>query len=137
MLVDGPIITAVFKVEASVGRLAIGGDDDSRLLTFGVGEDGEGQANRQGHVLNSDIDWTSDNHVVGNDLGFVESELKMGMILKVASGEAARLDVDGVVLHPFDLLAMDVTATLFGPHFVDDAFFCLEVIKPRIWSHLG
>ena len=37
VLVDGPVITAIFQIEASVGRFAIGWHDDTRLLSFRVG----------------------------------------------------------------------------------------------------
>ena len=38
LVADSPIVTTVFKVEASVGRFAIGGHDESRFLAFGVGD---------------------------------------------------------------------------------------------------
>ena len=50
------------------------------------------------------------------------------MVLEVAGGVAALADVDAVVVHAFDALAMQVTATLFGPHLGDDAFLCSEVV---------
>ena len=51
------------------------------------------------------------------------------MVFEVAGGEAARLDVDRVVVHALHALAVQVTAAFLGPNLGDDTFLRLEVVK--------
>ena len=53
----------------------------------------------------------------------------MWVLLQVAGGVAARLDVDAVVVHPFDALSMQVAVAFGGPNLGDDTFLGPEVVK--------
>ena len=50
VVVNCPIIASILEVETSVGRLAVGRDDDARFLSFCVRNHGKGQGQRQRDV---------------------------------------------------------------------------------------
>ena len=89
VVVDGPIITTVFKVEASVGRLTVCGEDETRLFAFSVGNQGKRQRQWQRDIGNGHVDGPGDDFVVGDDLGLGELELVVRVILEVAGGVTA------------------------------------------------
>ena len=79
--------------------------------------------------MDGHIHGTGHNHVVGDDLGLAELKHEMRMVLEVAGGETSRLDVDRIIIHSLDLVAMKVAAAFLRPNLVDDAFLGLEVVR--------
>ena len=129
VVVDGPIIAAIFKIESTVGRLAVGGNDKPRFFSFRVGNHGKRQGQWQRNVGNGHVDWAGHNLVVGDDLGLGELELVVRVVFQVAGGVAARLDMDAVVVHALHALSVQVAALFLGPNLGDDAFLRLEVVE--------
>ena len=89
IVVDGPVITTIFKVETSVGRLTISRYNETRLFAFCVGNHGKRQRQRQRYVGDGHIDGPGDYFVIGDDFGFGEFELIVWVLFEVAGGIAA------------------------------------------------
>ena len=127
VVVDGPVITAVFEVEASVGRLAERRYDDARTLSLAVRNQCKRRDDRQRRLFELEIQPFGYNLIFRDDDGLVEMKLEMRMLAVAARGERARLDVDFSVVHLLDAVTVQVVLVVLGENLGDDAFLGVEV----------
>ena len=79
VVVDGEVVAAVLKVIAAVVHPAVAGHKDTRGAVVGHGEEGEGEHQGGGYVLDGDVSGTGENLVASDELGMGEVDGEMGV----------------------------------------------------------
>ena len=68
IIVDGPVVAPVLEIEAPVGRLAPGRQQDARMLALTDGEKAKGQEEGRGHILDDQVGRAGHDTLVGDHL---------------------------------------------------------------------
>ena len=120
VVAQGEVVAAVLQVVATVVLPAVGGEEDARLAALGDGEEGEGQRDGRGHVLDGEPRRTRDDFVAHDELALGEVQREVGVDV-VAGGVAAAGEVHHGVVELLHRLAVEEALALLGDDAVDEA----------------
>ena len=96
VVVEGEIIAAVFEVVAAVVHPAVAGHEDAGGAVVGHGEEGKGEDEGCGDILDGDIGGAGEDFVASDELGVCEVDGEVGVGM-VAGGVLPPVEVhDGV-----------------------------------------
>ena len=133
VLSEREVVAQVTDVE-SLGRfLAESRHQQTRLGAGTEREETLGQQRKvDGNVFQDQVGGTRDHFLAGNHLRLGHRQVEVGVVRLVAGGVFAVLDVDGVVVHLFDVVADQPAVALLSRHAFDFRLFAADVVGDRV-----
>ena len=128
VVVDCKIVTAVAQVEAAVVILAHGGHDDTALVFAAEREVAKRHRDGERHIGEHHIHRTGDDILLWLHLSLCDLEIEVGMLVVVAGGVAAILDVIFIVGHLLGETAGEISLALLGDNILDKTLLRLEIV---------